>query len=994
MCQHWNQKRQLIVVLALFISLLLAGLSSLPLAQGRAAALPPQAQAEESEILPATDPCTGSAVGDGNVVTAEVYHSNLEVAYRDPVGSVSMLISPTLRLRTCREDVSQVEVLVWETGEPLESPGKVLAAVAVPEGDHDFWTVEVPPPDTFIDQWYQFRVVDGATTGYYHPQSGNEGPGVWYTASSQQNPSWSLPRNDDGPPPPPDCEGTGTGDGDIRSTQLYHIDTDLTYRDPLGNIQMGEAATVTLRACAGDVETVTAWVWKTGAGATPSYTYTAAVASSDADYDYWQMVVPAPDVFTDQWYQFRVTDGTAAGYYHPQQGNTGPGAWSTGGPGTSWKLGTDSGPLPPVEDVPSWIQDAVIYQIFPDRFYNGNTTNDALIEGTEVYGDRARPGCDGYPHPRPGGYTDGCIHDLRGWNDPLLNPSWGLDYHGGDLQGITQKINEGYFADLGINTLYLNPIFEASSNHGYDTNDYYHVRAYFGGDAAFDELLTAAKANGLRVVLDAVFNHTGMDSAYIDWSKQTGGACASAASPFRPWFTPGDGGAVFQCADGWGWSGWYGYDTIPELVDDNDDVRDFFFRGGSPQIPAFAGGVSVSEYWIAKGIDGWRYDVAQDISQDWFREMRPYVKETYGSAEVLMLGEVTGGCASGGLYEAYTRGDQLDSVMNYCFRDWMAGFASGNDPAFFANSFDDFRDQYPPEIFYAMMNLISSHDSPRLYQMVGSDYANVKLAVLLQMMLPGAPSVYYGDEVGLPGGHDPDNRRTYPWGNAPDPTMYAHFKQVIGIRNEHSALRGGEYQRLLAANNVYAFARWDGEQTVIVALRNIDGNTGVTLPVDAYFDDGTSLTDVLNGGTYAVSGGNVQVTVGGKWGVVLVGPGQEVENQPPHVPSQPDPVHQATGISFDPILGWSGGDPDGDPVTYTVAFGTSALPPVVATGVTVPAYDPGLLAPATTYHWQITATDGLSETVGPLWTFATHSYRVHLPLVLRNPTSLRANRAR
>ncbi len=837
-----------------------------------------------SVVVPgqSTGPCAGATEGDSTVVSSEIYHNNLDVAYRDPVGTVSMTVSPTLKLRACHGDLSTVQVLVWETGEPLEAPGRVLTATAAPSGTHDLWTVEVPPPATTIDQWYQFKVVDGNTTGYYHPASGNAGPGVWYTASSQQNPSWSLPRDDDGPPPPPDCTGAAVGDGAIHTGQLYHVDTDGAYRDPLGNIDMGMTATLRLRTCLTDVSHVAAWVWKTDAGATPSYVYTATVAATDADYAYWELRVPAPDILTDQWYQFRVEDGTAGGYYHPASGNSGPGAWSTTA-GTSWKLGTTAGPIPDVTDVPSWIADAVIYQIFPDRFRNGDTGNDALIEGTEVYGNRTTPGCNGYPHTRPGGYTDGCIHDLRGWNDGLLYPSWGLDFYGGDLQGITEKINAGYFNDLGVNTLYLNPIFDASSNHGYDTNDYYQVRDYFGGDAAFDDFMAAAQSHDLRVILDAVFNHAGMDSSYIDWDKDTYGACAATDSPLRPWFTSGSQGLEFSCAGGWGWKGWSGYGTIPELVDDNGDVRDFFFRGGSAQSPiSGTERISVSDYWIRKGISGWRYDVAQDISHDWFQEMRPYLKDGahYGSPEILLIGEVTGGCASGGLYESYTRGNELDSVMNYCFRDWVSGYASGNPPSNFANALHDFRAQYPPAIFYAMMNLISTHDSPRLLNLVGGDYANIKLAVLLQMTLPGAPSVYYGDEVGLPGGGDPDNRRTYPWTDTgaatPDPTMYAHFKSVIGIRNAHSALRGGDYAQLLVddAQYLYSFIRWDDDEQVVVALKNSSGGPiSAEIPVSAYFEDGTVLTDTLNGGTaYTVQNGKVTVPVHGKWGVILVGP--------------------------------------------------------------------------------------------------------------------------
>ncbi len=930
----------------------------------------------------APGPCANATTGDGNVVTAEIYHSNLDAAYRNPVGTVSMSQPATLTLRTCHGDVQQVTLLVWKTGETLGAPGVTLTATAVANGAYDNWIFYVAPPTGgTVDQWYQFKLQDGSTLGYYHPNSGNTGPGVWYTGASQQNPSWSLPRTGDNPQPT-DCTGAAAGDNAIRSAGLYHIDTDTAYRTPLGNLSMGQTATLRLRSCLNDVQQVQVWVWKTGAGATPSYIYTATVETSDAGYTYWKILVPAPDLQTDQWYQFKVTDGTAAGYYHPISGNTGGGAWSTTGPGSSWKLGTNPGPIPDVTDVPTWIQDAVIYQIFPDRFRDGNAANNppSYIQNVKVYGPNT---CQGYPHGRGSGPQ--CVIDGRGWNDGLLIPSYGIDFYGGDLDGIIQKINEGYFNNLGVNTLYLNPIFEASSNHGYDTNDYYHIRTYFGGDAKFDEFITAAHNHNLRVILDAVFNHTGMDSRYIDHDKVGNplGACGSVDSPYRAWFTSGSQGSNFSCANGWGWKGWYGYETIPELVDDNADVRDFFFRGGSAQSPlSGTQRISVAEYWLRKGIDGWRFDVAQDISHNWFQEMRPYFKTStgthYGSREVLILGEVTGGCASGGLYESYTRGNELDSVMNYCFRDWVAGYASGNNPSYFDNSFNDFRNQYPTAIWHAMMNLISSHDSPRLYQMVGSDYGNLKLAVMLQMLIPGAPSVYYGDEIGLPGGSDPDNRRTYPWtdrgGTTPDPTMFTHYQKLIGIRNAHAALRGGDMKTLLVdnSNHLYSFLRWNSSEQIVVVLKNTAGDgTQAVIPVSAYFPNGTVLTDTLNNNaTYVVNNGNLTLPVNGKWGAVLIGPAPLARiNQAPTLPNGPSPAHGAVNIPANIKLQWYGGDPDNDPVTYTVAFGTTSTPPVVGTLPGLAEYTPLTLTAGNTYYWRITATDGLSSTVGPLWSF-------------------------
>ncbi len=875
----------------------------------------------------------------------------------------------------------------------ISGGGKVGSRIAYADGHGveiklPFNEVGLTPGQTVHLQFFT-TIKDGSAGAYDTVPSDTQATGATGATTLRHLATVTLP----GPPPTPtpepvDCASAQVGDGAIATGVVYHNSLELAYRQPLGAITPTGQATLTLRTCAHDVEQVEVLVWKTDAGATPSFVYTAAVARVDeSGYAYWQATVPGPGTVIDQWYQFRVRDGGTQGYYHvADTSNRGPGAWSWAFVNRSWQLATV--PPPPAEfPVPSWIEDAVIYQIFPDRFRDGDPANNPppYTAGVRIYGPQT---CNGYPHGRGSGPQ--CVVDGRAWNDPLLIPSWGLDFYGGDLQGVIEKINAGYFNDLGVNTLYFNPIFEASSNHGYDTNDYYRVRAYFSNstdpNAVFDELMAAAQAHGLRVILDAVFNHTGSDSRYLDgyglnrWPDV--GACESVSSPYRSWYVSGSNG-LGVCAGGWGWKGWYGYETLPELQE-NDAVKAFFFRGGSPQSPD---GVSVSEYWQRRGIAGWRYDVAQDITPAFFDEMHSYVKGVYGDNDVLMLGEVTGGCDAG-LYATYVQAGRLDSAMNYCFRDWTAAFANGGAPSAFEAALQSFRTRFPRSAFYAMMNLISSHDSPRMLHLLGNDTSRLKLAVLLQMTLPGAPSVYYGDEVGLTGGGDPDNRRVYPWadqGGAPDLSLYATFRTLIGMRNTYPALRRGDLQTFLVedAMHLYGYARILPQEKVFVVLNNAGPDQKPTLDLSPWLSAGDVVTDVLSGEVYTVrQGGALEVLVPGMWGRVLVWRAPSaVENRAPHVPAAPSPADGATDVPIRTVLTWQGGDPDGDVVTYTVALG--ATMPTIVTVTTATRYTPTLTF-GLSYTWQITASDGLSVTVGPVWHFTTAQRQLYLPIVLRS----------
>ncbi len=249
-----------------------------------------------------------------------------------------------------------------------------------------------------------------------------------------------------------------------------------------------------------------------------------------------------------------------------------------------------------------------------------------------------------------------------------------------------------------------------------------------------------------------------------------------------------------------------------------------------------------------------------------------------------MLGEVTGGC-DWYLYQSYINGNELDSVMNYCFRDWASGYGNGDAPSQFDSKYNQFRALFPNSAWMGFMNLISTHDSPRMLNYLGGNKARMKLVTLLQFTLPGAPSVYYGDEVGMGGGSDPDNRRTFPWpdinggnngqGDSYDAAMLAHYKTILALRKDHSALRRGNVATLLVddASKIYSYIRWDASEKIVVVLNNdINGAShSATIPVGDHLPDGTVLTDVLNAGySVTVSGGEIAVdSVAPLWGRVL-----------------------------------------------------------------------------------------------------------------------------
>jgi len=472
---------------------------------------------------------------------------------------------------------------------------------------------------------------------------------------------------------------------------------------------------------------------------------------------------------------------------------------------------------------PEWVKDAVFYQIFPDRFARS---------------ERVR---------KPS--------NLEAWDAPPTLHG----FKGGDLLGVAEKLD--YLQDLGITAIYFNPIFASAANHRYHTFDYYAVDPILGGNAALRELLDQAHRRNIRVVPDGVFNHASRGFYPFHHTLENG-----AASPYVDWFffnadwlTSGKRLDAYphrhlkgDSLHTLGYKGWWDMPALPKLNTNTPAVREFIF--------------DVAAFWVDYGIDGWRLDVPGDIDDDDFwREFRRRVKGA--NPDAYIVGEIWDDA------RRWLQGDQFDAVMNYLFTKPVLGYFLGQNmdvhetrraggyhnigpinQAEFTAAIDHLQAMYDPAITQAQFNLLDSHDTPRLLTCARGDESALRLAALFMFTYPGAPCVYYGDEIGLDGRHDPDCRKAFPWDERRwNHGLRAFFKQCIALRQEHPALRRGSYRRLLSEQGVYAFAREWQDETVIVAL-NVNRETRqVSLPVKGMLKDGTMLCDVWGQAAYSVA---------------------------------------------------------------------------------------------------------------------------------------------
>ncbi|MBV8885497.1 MAG: DUF3459 domain-containing protein [Chroococcidiopsidaceae cyanobacterium CP_BM_RX_35] len=426
---------------------------------------------------------------------------------------------------------------------------------------------------------------------------------------------------------------------------------------------------------------------------------------------------------------------------------------------------------------PNWVKHAVFYQIFPDRFARSQQPRKRLLRSAS----------------------------WEAWDDmPTLQ-----GYKGGDLWGVMEQLD--YLQDLGINAIYFTPIFQSASNHRYHTHDYYQVDPMLGGNPAFQELIEACHQRNLKVVLDGVFNHSsrgffffhdvlenGPHSPWVDWFKIEGWPL----SPYNAEFPAN-------------YIGWAGNRALPVFNHDNLEVQEYIME--------------IAEYWIKFGIDGWRLDVPFEITTPGFwQEFRSRVKAI--NPDAYIVGEVWEDARE------WLDGSQFDGVMNYLFAAPTIAFTAGDrvdieqvqdrsyqpyPPLFaaeYAAKIQELLQLYPWEIQLTQLNLLASHDTARLISIAGGDRASVELATLLLFTFPGAPSIYYGDEVGLPGRLDPDSRRGFPMEAHWERDVLDYHRQLIAVRHTYPALRTGSYQVLYAQGAVYVFARILGTEELLVVV--------------------------------------------------------------------------------------------------------------------------------------------------------------------------------
>jgi cyclomaltodextrinase len=482
---------------------------------------------------------------------------------------------------------------------------------------------------------------------------------------------------------------------------------------------------------------------------------------------------------------------------------------------------------------PDWVKDAIFYQIFPDRF----------------------------------------ARSASALSSPYLE-AWGATptYHGfqgGDLDGITEKLD--YLQELGINALYLNPIFQSATNHRYRTHDYYTVDPMLGGNAAFRRLLDAAHARGIRVVLDGVFNHVGRGFFPFHHVLE-----CEQASPYIEWFhIKGFPLRAYDQHSHPNYETWAGYRKFPKLNLNHPAARRFILE--------------VARHWLQFGIDGWRLDAFKEIDEDFWREFRQAVKAVNGDA--YLLGEIWVD-EKHRTASRWLAGDQLDGIMNYGFATTCIGFFIGDrldrhlmhkqahrpkrtySAEAFADRIDRMLGNYAAPVVYAQYNLLESHDTARYLTLAAGDPRILKLTVTFQMTYPGAPAIYYGTEIGLPGGRDPDCRRAMPWDVTQwDRDILEHCRKLITIRKRYRCLRRGDYARLYAhpAKAVFAFMRKLPEERIVVILNNSDDPYHVEIPLNGYPAETEILTCLLSGKQFTVEGKRLDgPTLAGRSGAVLL----------------------------------------------------------------------------------------------------------------------------
>ena len=498
---------------------------------------------------------------------------------------------------------------------------------------------------------------------------------------------------------------------------------------------------------------------------------------------------------------------------------------------------------------PDWFGRGVTYQIFPDRFRRTGTPDVSGMVGRRWLHEN----WDDQPVFRPD--EDGQITNR--------------DFFGGSLAGITEKLD--YLQSLSVTTLYLNPIFEAASNHRYDTADYRAIDPLLGDEETFRTLCREAHKRGMRVLLDGVFNHTGSRSRYFnaDGFYPELGAAQSQDSPYYDWYSfhpwPTD------------YDAWWGVKTLPAVNEQRPAYRQFIFKGED----------SVVRHWLRCGADGWRLDVADELPGDFIAGIRRAIEDE--KPDGYLLGEVWEDGSNKVAYSQrrrYLLGRETHGLMNYPLRTALLRWLGGGDAAEFRESMETLRANYPPAAFYGAMNFLGTHDTPRILTLLGAEHipaakeeraafalspaqlargrAKLRLAGMLLYGFPGSPTLFYGDEAGMQGFEDPLNRGTYPWGRE-DTGLLDFFRALGRLRKERRSLQSGSLTYIYAQGGGLVITREHEGETTMVALNAGDEALTLTLP----WPRGTA-EDGLTGQRFLAVNGQLRLSLPPLDGVVLI----------------------------------------------------------------------------------------------------------------------------
>ncbi|MHB8814041.1 MAG: glycoside hydrolase family 13 protein, partial [Steroidobacteraceae bacterium] len=595
--------------------------------------------------------------------------------------------------------------------------------------------------------------------------------------------------------------------------------------------------TLTLRACKGDLTGANIKYYDTADKSFHWIPMRRVSSDPTGMFDYWRGTVRASGSEKD--YRFRVNDGSAT-------------AWLNAAGITSSEPSSGDFFIIPGFKTPDWMKNGVMYQIFPDRFYDGDASND-VANGEYTYA--------------------GCATEHHAWGTSVFPQVAGCRtevFFGGDLAGIDRKLS--YIKrTLGADIIYLNPIFNSPTNHKYDTQNYYEVDPAFGTSGILQHLIADihGRSNGPRgyIILDGVFNHSGDSNCwfgketYGSVSCSPPGAYRSRSSPYYHYYT-------FQS---WPdtYSSFFGFGGMPKL--------DYGASGSAVRKQIYGTASSVMQTYLSHpyGIDGWRLDVAQSLdahgnagsdatNHQIMREMRTAVLSVNPDAEI--LGEYWGDPSPW-----LDDGKEWDGAMNYNgftrpVSEWICGVDErGNTASIDASALDRWlrasRADLPVNVQETMTNELGTHDTSRFATRCGNDIRKTYLGLIFQFTYVGTPTIYYGDEYGMQGGPDPDDRRTFDWSRAragSRPVALAH--KLISIRDRYQALRTGSYMTLVTddARGIYAFGRFDASHRIAVVLDRGNDPRTVTLPAyQLSMTNGSRVTDLLTGHTYQVSNGNL-----------------------------------------------------------------------------------------------------------------------------------------